>query len=220
MPDTLILAAGRGDVGKVQQLVNNAQRFRRECRKSEPGGKTALHAACEGGHHAVLPLLLEHGKSLLDRCNSHGRTSLNIAADLGHLECVTALLHAGAQLDTPDVQGCTALMRACINGHAGVAELLLERGAQLDLTDAQGHPALYRAAVLGHDGIVEALLRRGAALQPTAPGVKLLPGIIGRATRNGHPECARLLQTAMRSRGEAHYCPRPSTDHIKLHDTI
>lgn len=52
----LRLAAGRGHYGCVEELL-----FREAEVDADPGGRTALHDACSGGHPACVKLLLEHG---------------------------------------------------------------------------------------------------------------------------------------------------------------
>uniref|UniRef100_A0A3B4WMJ9 Uncharacterized protein n=1 Tax=Seriola lalandi dorsalis TaxID=1841481 RepID=A0A3B4WMJ9_SERLL len=56
----LRLAASRGHIGCVEELL-----FRGAEVNADPGGKTALHDACIGGHAACVRLLLSHGILML-----------------------------------------------------------------------------------------------------------------------------------------------------------
>ena len=47
----------------------------------------------------------------------------------GHVECITALLLAGAQVDRVDAKAQTPLFVALVNEHWAAARLLLEAGA-------------------------------------------------------------------------------------------
>ncbi len=74
-----------------------------------------------------------------------GRTLLGIAAYVGNISAMTALLEAGARLNTLDTSKKTALMIALNSGRKEEAELLLERGADITLTDTYGWTALMHA---------------------------------------------------------------------------
>lgn len=52
----LRLAASRGHSGCVEELL-----FRGVEVNADPGGRTALHDGCSGGHHVCVHLLLDHG---------------------------------------------------------------------------------------------------------------------------------------------------------------
>jgi ankyrin repeat protein len=82
-----------------------------------------------------------------------GLTALLYAARDGCLDCVEALLGAGADVNVPTPEGVTALMLALDNDHNDVAKLLLDRGASPHLWDWWGRTALYivvdRKATLG-----------------------------------------------------------------------
>lgn len=74
-----------------------------------------------------------------------GLTPLLYAARGGCLECVEALLDAGADIDLPTPEGVTALMVALDNDNNDVAKLLVDRGANPHVWDVYGRTALYVA---------------------------------------------------------------------------
>jgi hypothetical protein len=144
----------------------------------------------------VARLLLEREASQVHERNAHSQLPLHLACERGACSCAELVIAAGSDLDAPDVQGCTPLMRACLCGSAALVGLLLERGAARDAVDAMGMPAMYRAAVEGHRACLSLMLHARASLQPSAPNVRLLINVEGRAERNGHRECVRLLREA------------------------
>src|SRR5262249_9220367 len=74
-----------------------------------------------------------------------GLTALLYAARGGCVECVEALIGAGADVNMPTPEGVTALMLALDNDHNDVAKFLLDRGANPELWDWWGRTALYIA---------------------------------------------------------------------------
>jgi len=74
-----------------------------------------------------------------------GLTALLYAARSGCLDCVEAMIGAGANVNTPTPEGVTPLMIALDNDHYDVAKLLLDRGANPNVWDWWGRTALYIA---------------------------------------------------------------------------
>jgi len=74
-----------------------------------------------------------------------GLTALLYAARGGCLDCVEAMIGAGANVNTPTPEGVTPLMMALDNDHFDVAKLLLDRGANPNVWDWWGRTALYIA---------------------------------------------------------------------------
>lgn len=84
-------------------------------------GATALHLAADGGHGPVVRLLLAHGadmnavirpQRLLHMLTAYGvgSTPLHLAAELGHLEAVLAILQVRTACTA-----CGTATRACIS---------------------------------------------------------------------------------------------------------
>ncbi|KAG3107639.1 hypothetical protein PI124_g13376 [Phytophthora idaei] len=99
---------------------------------ADDDGDTALMAAIEDGHDAVVQRLLECGASI-DLVNNDGWTSLMKASMNGHSEIVAILLPNGACVDKKDPVGATALHVACESGHLAVVKLLVENGASISV---------------------------------------------------------------------------------------
>ena len=61
-----------------------------------------MHLASLRGHVGVVGILLSRSTSILEISDSHGLTSLHVAAKNGHFEMVQNLLGQGSDLDNRD----------------------------------------------------------------------------------------------------------------------
>lgn len=164
------VAVGRGHADVCRLLVG---------RRADPHapldfGVTTLQMAAEGGHEAVLELLLANlaGESLISavaaRRTADGKTAWLAACAEGQLQCCRRLWDAlgasggGASVgEASDRDGRDALMLAARGGHAAVCEWLLQAGAvPLGLTtrDALQWTPLHVASAEGHRKMVQWLL--------------------------------------------------------------
>ena len=128
-------------------------------------GYTALSKATRSGQSRVVELLLQCGANTDNR---GGRDDcgplLNMAAALGHNECVKLLLDAGAPLEAVNGAGRTALVRVSLKGHSEIIMLLLKAGAKVDAQTSSGCTSLMHAALYGHRDLIEILLAAGAKI--------------------------------------------------------
>ena len=89
--------------------------------------------------------------------------SLEIAAINGHVECLQALLNAGADVNYVNSKNeNTALALAAANGKDQCVELLIKAGADVNNADYKGNTALMLASGHGNIKSVELLLEAGA----------------------------------------------------------
>ncbi|KAE8141403.1 ankyrin repeat-containing domain protein [Aspergillus pseudotamarii] len=95
---------------------------------SDTWGMTSLSRAANGGHEAVVKLLLEWNAGTEEKSRK-GDTPLIMAADNGHEAVVRALLGRNASVEAKNNSAYTALLLAVQNGYKAVASLLLEKGA-------------------------------------------------------------------------------------------
>eukprot|EP00518_Triparma_eleuthera_P010245 CAMPEP_0182466780 /NCGR_PEP_ID=MMETSP1319-20130603/12612_1 /TAXON_ID=172717 /ORGANISM="Bolidomonas pacifica, Strain RCC208" /LENGTH=304 /DNA_ID=CAMNT_0024666813 /DNA_START=96 /DNA_END=1006 /DNA_ORIENTATION=- len=93
-------------------------------------GLTPLHVAAERGFLAGVAACLSNSRSSVDAVDKNGATALHIAAFVGDVPCVEALLDAGAK-DAKDERGKGPLFVAKIRGHGGCAEAMVKRGFKL-----------------------------------------------------------------------------------------
>jgi ankyrin repeat protein len=99
--------------------------------------------------------------------NEEGLTALMLAANLGNLEMVQALIESGAEVNAADERGLTALFHGCYNaeqdrGYPEVVRALIDAGADVETRIVFGVRPLMYAAGYGEAGVVEVLLEGGA----------------------------------------------------------
>jgi uncharacterized protein len=137
-------AAGLGELGYVGSCFDAEGTWLRapslvlcgekngECAVSTERGHVvdaALHVACRNGHAAVARLLQRCGADP-DALGYFRASALHWSALRGFLECVGALIEAGAQLEVRDTEfDATPLGWALRGGHAPVARALFNAGA-------------------------------------------------------------------------------------------
>lgn len=112
----------------------------------EFGSSTALVAAAEKGHDAVVRLLLEHDSSRPDE-SSGGATALFKAASNGHTNTVKILLADGRiDVNKQTDWGNTPLSVAAFNGHEAVVQaLLMNEETDPNIEDCRGRSAIFQA---------------------------------------------------------------------------
>jgi hypothetical protein len=100
------------------------------------------------------------------------RWALRLAAELGHVAALRALLDGGADLkaelkdesEAPPRPGGTALHCAALHGHAEAVRLLLGAGSVVEAADTARQTALQLAAYEGHVEVAQLLLDAGSAI--------------------------------------------------------
>jgi len=128
------------------------------------GGQSALMWAAARGNSDMVRFLAANGADLDARgvvrqwarkiiteprpkdMNKGGFTALLYAAREGCIECVRALIEAGADPDLADPERVTPLNMALLNLHFDVAAYLIEAGADVDKWDLFGRSPVYMAA--------------------------------------------------------------------------
>jgi uncharacterized protein len=116
---------------------------------------------------ADAPAVAQMAAACVHERDDEGRTPLMLAAGLGQVSVVSALLAAGADVNAVDRLGFTALFHACHNGdedrgYPDVVTALLAAGADKEARIGYGVRVLMYAAGHGEAGVVEALLAAGA----------------------------------------------------------
>ena len=90
--------------------------------------------------------------------DKQGTTPLQLAANLGFIEGIEALLKAGARVDVTNAAGETPLISAVHRRDVAMVRLLLKHGASADRNDNSGRSARdYAALAAGNGQILEAL---------------------------------------------------------------
>lgn len=120
----------------------------------------------------------------------NGLTPLQYAAEIGAVDCVRALLEAGADADL-SYTGLKPLGRAAVQGHAKCVALLLRDGASLQPISTGN--ALIMAARAGHADCVRELLVFGATFEYLYAALKA-------AVERHHTACACIAALDLRNK--------------------
>ncbi len=100
-----------------------------------------IHAAAREGKLEELKKLIESPPTSSEFPNTldeSGQTPLHLATDRGHIDCVKALILAGADVNSVDNDGISILQAAVIGGDSDCSRLLLLLGANPDQPDNDG----------------------------------------------------------------------------------
>ncbi|MFZ1964098.1 MAG: ankyrin repeat domain-containing protein [Roseiarcus sp.] len=163
--DTLISAAGRGEVTAVKALIGKGANVNAEA----TNGATALIIASQRGYLDLVHVLIGSGANVNAAMHTQsdekmeGTTALIAASGAGHLEIVKILLAKGATVDARTGNGQTALINASIEGLVDVVRALIENGADVNArVTTRGLTALMMAVVRDHLDVVKVLIADGA----------------------------------------------------------
>ncbi len=190
----LMVVARTGAVEAAQLLLKRGADVHA---REQWGGQTALMWAAAQSQPGMIRLLTKAGARVDERSTVRdwqrrvtaegrpkdmyrgGLTPLLFAAREGCIDCIDALLDAGADINLDDPDGTTALIMALLNRHWDAAKFLVEAGADVNLWDLYGQTPLYVAVDqntlpigrrveipsmdhAGGEDIVRMLLERGA----------------------------------------------------------
>ncbi|KAB8265733.1 ankyrin repeat-containing domain protein [Aspergillus pseudonomiae] len=174
-------------------------------------GPRHLNVAAAQGYIPGVELLIHHGAIVNGDRYENTTTPLHFAVSLGHLECVNALLEAGASVNAKTEQDNTPLHYSagpCVEYYpqwwvhegflhyprfektANCMETLLKAGAAVDVQNHNRETPLHRAARHGWVACVEALINAGAVLDPKDRD-NMTPLHI--AVAWSHIDCVRML---------------------------
>lgn len=184
-PDTIYLAACKGDLERVKTLVENGT----DVNAKDEFGCTSLHWASLAYSPAVAEFLLAKGAEIDAKHHRWGLTPLMHAHALPVVEL---LVSKGADVHAAlEPSGRTKLHMACLAGDRDIAEFLIRKGANVNLKTNSGATPLSQAASAGHADVIELLIGKGADVNvPDARGRTPL----ALARQGKHPEAVRILR--------------------------
>jgi ankyrin repeat protein len=187
----LIAAAGRGDLGVVENLIRQGASVSARDTK----GRTALLAATQADQIGVARALIAAGADVNAKDDIEDSPFLYAGAE-GRNTILRMTIAAGADLTSVNRYGGTALIPAAHHGHAEAVRVLLETAIDKDHVNKLGWTALLEAVILGdggpvHTEIVRLLVRAGANLNlADRDGVTPLQ----HAKKRGFAEMVRILE--------------------------
>lgn len=127
----------------------------------EDGGKVLLFAVASNSVHEVQRLLAAGALKTGDK-----GTLLHVAARLGDLPMLEALVTAGFAIEERGEASAPALFVAVAENRKDVVEWLISHGADVNATDNSGYPALSHVFVCKDPDMLGLLLKAGARLDP------------------------------------------------------
>ncbi|KAJ8314437.1 hypothetical protein KUTeg_006587 [Tegillarca granosa] len=155
LEDKLRLAASKGQLDKVQELIQSGASF-----DPDKNGRTALHYAALNGHLEVCKFLAQKGCHLDDQ-DVAGCSPLHRAASQGHLEVISFLLGEGCNIDKQDEDGNAPVHEAAWNGFSKTLELLIKHNCNVGVVNKAGFTALHLACQNGHNESSRIILYAG-----------------------------------------------------------
>ncbi|KAI9672491.1 MAG: hypothetical protein M1817_003257 [Caeruleum heppii] len=153
---SLSWAAGRGDVGAVQMLLDAGA----DHSIADDSFISTLHYAA--GHAACTKILLDSGadataKELFSRTPLHVACYGNKQSDV-----LDFLLNAGASINETDDDGDPALAYSLMNKQSELTSCLLRRGADMEISNVRGITAIHHAVSSNSHPSLRLLLESGA----------------------------------------------------------
>ncbi|KAF2626359.1 ankyrin [Macroventuria anomochaeta] len=112
------------------------------------------------GHTDLLRFIVDHNNVNLHLADTHGRTTLILAARGGHIETFKYLVSQGMDFTTSDAKGDNLISFASSGGSLAVLNLLLEQKPELASRQGRWSP-LHWACKAGKAEVVELLIARG-----------------------------------------------------------
>jgi palmitoyltransferase len=219
-PDTepevnIFLAAQRGDVGLIRELIESGKA---KATDKDDSNITPLHWAAINAQTAACRYLLDQGAEvdalggdlvatpmqwaarngylyviqLLIAYNadpnitdSQGYNTLHLVTHSSSIMPLLYMLHQPVNVDSRDSQGHTSLMWAAYQGDALSVDLLLKHGASPNTSDDTGLTPLHWAVVRGNRVCIRRLIEKGADIN----------------TKDGEGRTARDMAVELKSLG-------------------
>jgi ankyrin repeat protein len=181
-------AAARGKLESVKLLLSKGI----DVNRSFSSGRTALHAACGGGHIQLVEWLLQNKANARARTKAGWTPMASAVAqvrpeheedNIRYQAVIRALARTGAEMDVFAAIACNDLER--------IAKILQKQPKAGEARDPTGRPALHCAVTLDRREIVKRLLDGGAD-----------PDIRSRDKSSGHKDETALLDAAFWGRPE------------------
>ncbi|KAJ2263679.1 ATP-dependent RNA helicase [Coemansia sp. RSA 376] len=171
------------------------------CQNNE--GVSPIHYAAYHGHKDIIIRILHHASSVVNLCDSTGKTPLMLAAFRGRTQAVSALLKGLSNVNIQDTSGWTALMYAAFTGRIAICRELLEFAASRIIADFKtGKCAADLAQDSGYYEVADMLQNKEVTLRtPSLPeGVNMSAfRPMSRSTAGSEPPAGRVSQLAARS---------------------
>jgi ankyrin repeat protein len=136
-------------LGRTKDVESAIKRDPRAATSVSSDGFFPLGLACFYAHPETVRLLLDKGADVNQYAKTPRVQALHAAAAGWCIECVRAVLLAGADPNSAQDGGIRALHEAAANNDRAMAELLISKGADPGLKEAKGRTSAELARELG-----------------------------------------------------------------------
>jgi ankyrin repeat protein len=211
--DEALAAIGAGDDGALARLLDGNPALA----TTNEGGVSLIMLACYHRQPALAEMIAARKNTLdvfeaaalgrveqlaalcrgpssrRDDFSSDGFQPLHLAAFFAHANCVSVLLQAGADANTPakNASGVRPIHSAVAGRNHDVVRLLMDRGAELNVKQHGGWTPLHAAALHGDAALVQIFLDAGADPATESDDGKTALAL---ALSNDHLSIAALLE--------------------------
>ncbi|KAL1505633.1 hypothetical protein ABEB36_005154 [Hypothenemus hampei] len=157
-----------------------------------------LHCAVRAKAVRCLKLFCKRGANV-HQLDSSGKTSMHLAAELGHTDCLQILITTkGANIDyqTKEKQQ-TPLHFAAQKCHQNCVDVLLEHNASANLADYRHQTPLHLAAKSQSNECMKLLLQKGKA-NPNWPDINQRTPLHLTISQSSPTRCSEIIKTLIR----------------------
>lgn len=149
------LAALSGQLNVIKYFLNN--NFNREVFLKDG----SLISAAINNYSDIVKYLINQGKDINQSDTSSGMSALNLAAQMGNVECVKLLCELGANIDYKSKYG-TPLFCAASEGYIQIVKILVDYRADVNYITNDGSTPYEISKYNGYNEISKYLLQHGA----------------------------------------------------------
>uniref|UniRef100_A0A8D0HEN5 Ankyrin repeat and SOCS box containing 2 n=1 Tax=Sphenodon punctatus TaxID=8508 RepID=A0A8D0HEN5_SPHPU len=161
IPDPVVTAIQEGDESTLLNMIKSGKNLA----QPNKDGWLPLHEAAYYGQVGCLKVLDRAFPGTTDQRTLQEETALYIATNRGNLDCLLALLQAGAEPDIANKAKETPLYKACERKNVEAVRMLVQYNADANHRCNRGWTALHEAVARNDLEIIDLLVKGGAKVE-------------------------------------------------------